>query len=138
MSKRVVNPLVHPGRDDVAAAIAEKRERLKEPPKKYKPLSEQAQLERQLHLANLAMNKYEAKLEKGQELELDEERMFLAHQDSIRKLETTLSALRSKADLTKKSDADLAKEMVLSGMDKEQVLALYEGNQSVETALEKL
>ena len=138
MSKRIVNPLAHPGRDDVAAAIAEKRERLKQPPKKYKSLSEQAQLERQLYLANLAMNKYEAKLEDGREVEPEEERLFLQHQDSLRKLEMALSALRSKADLTKKSDADLAKEMVLSGMDKEQVMALYEGNDAVERALEKL
>jgi len=121
-----------PGADLIDQALRQ-RKRGRGP--RPKPLSEVAQLERQLYLANLALDKYEQRLEHGVELTPEEERLFLAHQDSLRKLETTLAALKAKADLSKKSDVDLAREMLAAGMEKEQVLALYENNESVRDAL---
>lgn len=97
--------------------------------------NEITRVEQQLQLAYAALGKYSRRLASGDDLCLEEERMMLAHQDSIRKLETTLAALKSKADLTKKTDVDLAVELVRGGMDREQVMALYEGNREVEEAL---
>lgn len=127
-----------PARDSVVEAIKERKQRMAEPqkaPTEHKPLTELAQLERQLYLANLALNKYQTKLEGGIELTPEEERLFLAHQDSIRKLETTLSALRSKKDYAGLSSVKLACEMVASGIPREEVLALYPDNEKVKEAL---
>lgn len=129
-------------RDVVADAIREKRlkrvERAKAQgklPEDYKPPTEIEQLTRQLYLASLALNKYQEKLEDGEALTPEEERLFLAHQDSVRKLETTLSALRAKRDMKKKTDPELALEMVRAGVSKEQVLSMYPGNNHVRKAV---
>lgn len=127
------------GRKVVAEALKERSERREKLRKgdwragegDYKGLSSVAQLERQLYLANLALNKYEDRLRSGEELDLQEEGMFLKHQDSVRKLETTLSALRAKADLSTKNDPELAMEMLNAGLKKPQVLSMYPNNPHV-------
>lgn len=116
------------GATTVTRAIAERKERLAAPPQAketYKALTEIAQVERQVYLANLALNKFEVKLEAGEALNDAEDRAFLLHQDSLRKLTTTLSALRSKADLSKAKDHELAKGMLEAGITGEHVLVLY-------------
>ena len=138
MSNRRV---VHSAITEVTEAIKARKARMAEPqraPLEHKPLGEQQMLERQLYLANLALNKYQTKLEAGIELNPEEERLFLAHQDGIRKLETTHTALRSKANLGKKKDHELAQDMVRSGIPKDQVLALYPDDRRVANALEEL
>ena len=131
--------LVAGAAESVAAAIAERKARLKAPPKsrdKYKPLTEVAQLERQVYLANQALNKYEVKLEDGEELDPQEETKFLQHQDSLRKLTTTLQSLRAKADISKKTDKELAQEMLEAGIDKETVLSMYADDPATTRAIE--
>lgn len=114
--------------ETITEALRERKEKLSQAPvekPKYKPLTEVAQLERQVYLANLALNKYETRLEEGDELTPEEERVFLSHQDSLRKLEVTLSALRAKADPSKKTDEGLAIAMLEAGMPKDVVRQLY-------------
>jgi hypothetical protein len=63
-------------------------------------LSYKERLERRLRMADLALQMYEVKLEKfaqtknpNDALSPEEQRLFLAHQDSVRKLEATLAQL---------------------------------------------
>lgn len=97
----------------------------KEAPKDRKTLTELARIERQLHLADLALNYYQEKLEKGISLDPEEQRLFLAHQDSLRKLEMSRAALVAKADHAKKTDIELAMDMKNKGMTREQVLLFF-------------
>jgi uncharacterized protein YjiS (DUF1127 family) len=121
--------------------LAEAIERAKEPvlsrtlPEKRREVSELARIDRQLHLADLALNQYQDQLERGLTMEPEVQRLFLAHQDSIRKLEMARAALVAKADLTKKTDLEIAKSMVAKGMDRESVLALFTGNGDVQEGL---
>jgi hypothetical protein len=90
------------------------------------PLSELDRVKRQLRVAFAILRRYEILVAEG-ELNSDQERLLNQQQDLIRKLETTYSALKSKADMGKKSDLDVAKDLLKSGLSREQVLALYEG-----------
>lgn len=116
-------------------------ERSKEPvqsltvPVKRREVSELARIDRQLHLADLALNQYQQSLEKGLTMEPEVQRLFLAHQDSIRKLEMARAALVARADLSKKTDLQIAKSMVAKGMDREHVLTMFAGNTEVEEGL---
>ncbi len=100
-------------------------------PVRLQSLGELERVTRQLDLASLALNKYQRKLESKQELTYDEERMFLMHQDSIRKLEVSLSQLKSKSDNKKKSDLDISLEMIDRGMDFEDVIRVFGGNKDL-------
>lgn len=100
-------------------------------PVRLKSLGELERVTRQLDLAQLALNKYQGKLERGQELTYDEERMFLMHQDSIRKLEISLSQLKSKNDNKKKTDLDISLEMIDRGMDFDDVIRVFGGNKDL-------
>lgn len=125
----------------VAKALKAKKERLKQPPAvkaKPKALSTEGQLERSIYLTNLALNKYEVKLEDGDELTPEEERVFMSLLDTIRKLEATLSAIRAKADKNDMGPVEIAKGLVDTGMDIDEVIAMYPGNKGVKAALEKL
>lgn len=122
--------------NDLAAELRQRRQRRQGGQSQdYKPLSEETQLERQLYLANLALDKYEKMLERGDEMEPEQERLFLAHQDSVRKLEATLSAMKARADLSKKTDKQIAIELVESGISYQQVREMYDGNHIVLDAL---
>ena len=117
--------------------LAEAIQKAKEPvqsltvPTKRREVSELARIDRQLHLADLALNQYQKDLEKGLTLEPEVQRLFLAHQDSIRKLEMARAALMARADLSKKSDLQIAQAMLARGMDKEAVKTMFSANQDV-------
>lgn len=68
-------------------------------PSRTLSLTYEQRLERQIEMASLALNKYERKLRNGIDLNIDEERMMISQQDSLRKLETTLQALNAKQHL---------------------------------------
>jgi hypothetical protein len=125
----------------VTKAIEARKKRLQQPPAvppKNKQLSSEAQLERQIYLANLAMNKYQVRLEDGDELNPEEERVFMSLMDAIRKLEATISGLRAKRQNEQLGPVEIAKGLVETGMEVEDVLNMYPGNEAVKRALEKL
>lgn len=135
-----IRRIVQRSQETIEEALADRKQRRQAPPKAkptYKPLTEVAQLERQVYLANLALNRFEVMLEDGDELNSEEGREFLQHQDSLRKLMTTLSALKAKANLTKKTDKELAVEMLEAGIDKETVLGLYGDDKQVVRAIKE-
>jgi hypothetical protein len=68
-------------------------------------------------------------------MEPEVQRLFLAHQDSIRKLEMARAALVARADLSKKSDLEIARSMVAKGLDRAHVLTMFAGNTEVEEGL---
>jgi hypothetical protein len=91
-------------------------------------LTYEQRLERQIELAALALNKYEKKLRRGVDLNDTEEKTFIQHQDSLRKLETTLQALNAKQHLSDKTDIEVALDMVRNGGTYEQVCAAFSHN----------
>jgi hypothetical protein len=104
----------------------------------HKPLSSEAQLERNIYLTNLALNKYQVKLEDGDELDPVEESRFMQLLDTVRKQEATLMALRAKKKEEHMGPVEVARGLVDTGMDIDEVLKLYPGNKAVVSALEKL
>jgi len=104
-------------------------------PRERKQVSELARIDRQLHLADLGLNQYQLKLERGLTMEPEEQRLFLAHQDSIRKLEMARAALVAKSDLSKKSDLEIAKSMLDKGMEREHVLTIFASSVEVQEGL---
>ena len=68
---------------------------------------------------------------------IEQEKMFLLHQDSIRKLETTLSALKAKADYTKQTDLELAMELQDTGMSLDSLEETYGRFPDIMEALRK-
>jgi hypothetical protein len=97
-------------------------------PSRTLALSYEKRLERQIEMASLALNKYERKLRGGIDLNLDEERMMIAQQDSLRKLETTLQALNAKVTLGDQSDVEVALGMIEHGADFDQACAAFAHN----------
>jgi hypothetical protein len=104
-------------------------------PSERKQVSELARIDRQLHLADLGLNQYQMKLEKGLTMEPEEQRLFLAHQDSIRKLEMARAALVAKSDLSKKTDLEIARSMIDKGMEREHVLTIFSSSIEVQEEL---
>ena len=98
------------------------------PPSGPLSLSYEQRLERQIELSSLALNKYERKLLLGMELNIDEERMMISQQDSLRKLETTLQALNAKVHLDNETDVDVAIRMIDQGADFKQACAAFAHN----------
>jgi hypothetical protein len=124
----------------VAKALKARKERLRQPPAvkpTYKRLSTEGQLERSIHLTNLALNKYEVKLEDGDELTGEEERVFMSLLDTIRKTEATLAGIQAKAKTDDMGPVEIALGLVDTGMDIDDVLAMYPNNKAVGAALEK-
>jgi hypothetical protein len=95
-------------------------------------LTYKERLQRRLEMADLALEKYEKRLCEGKHLEPEEERLFLAHQDSIRKLEATLMALEQK-DLGKehKTDAEYVVDLVDSGWALEDACRMFKHNTKI-------
>jgi len=125
---QTVSDIVHRAGETIEEALDDRKKRRAMPPSdkpRVKPLTEVAALERSVALADLALNKYEVKLEDGDELTPEEERVFLAHQESCRKLQTTLAALRAKLDHGKKTDKELAISMLEADISVEQVREMY-------------
>jgi len=98
-------------------------------------LTYEQRLERQIKMASLALNKYEKKLMSGWELNIDEERMMISQQDSLRKLETTLQALNAKKNLGDESDLDLAMGIWQHTQDFEQACAAFAHNPDLPSEL---
>lgn len=104
-------------------------------PTEKKKLGELERLERQIALSTMALNKYERKLEGDMELTDAEERLFLAHQDSVRKLEVSLSQLKTRSSIQQKSDLDIALEMIDRGMEAEDIMRVFGGNKELASKL---
>jgi len=100
-------------------------------------LTYEQRLERQIELASLALNKYEKKLRAGIDMNLDEERSFIQHQDSLRKLETTLQALNAKQHLDDDTDLEVALGMIDNGGTFEQIVAAFAHNPDLPEQLQE-
>lgn len=124
----------------VQKAIDARRARLQAPPEvkqAHKPMTSEAQLERGIYLTNLALNKYQVKLEDGEEMTPEEERVFMSLLDTVRKQEATLSAIRSKKKQEDMTPTEIALELLETGMDMDEVLNLYSDNKKVQDAIRK-
>ena len=128
-------PVTKPGRRivracDVAEDALTKADLMEEEvtPESTLSLTYEQRLERQIELASLALNKYERKLRAGIDLNIDEERLMISQQDSLRKLETTLQALNAKQHLDDKTDLDVALNMIDSGATVDQAVAAFAHN----------
>jgi hypothetical protein len=97
-------------------------------PSRILALTYEQRLERQIEMSSMALNKYENKLRRGMDLTIDEERMMISQQDSLRKLETTLQALNAKQHLGDETDLDVALRMVEQGAGFEQACAAFGHN----------
>lgn len=92
-------------------------------------LTYEQRIQRQIEMASLALNKYEKKLRAGIDLNIDEERLMISQQDSLRKLESTLQTMNAKVSLDDKSDLDLALSLMDDkGLDYETVCRLFKHN----------
>jgi hypothetical protein len=104
-------------------------------PSRVLALTYEQRLERQIELSSLALNKYERKLRAGIDLNIDEERLMISQQDSLRKLETTLQALNAKQHLGDETDLDVALRMIEQGADFEQACAAFGHNPELPVVL---
>lgn len=100
-------------------------------------LTYEQRLERQIELSSLALNKYERKLRNGIDLNIDEERLMISQQDSLRKLETTLQALNAKQHLGDEDDLDVALRMIDQGASYEQACAAFGHNPELPALLKE-
>jgi len=135
-----VRRIVDGPKTSIQEALEQRQKRRQAPIIKpeHKPLSSEAQIERGIYLSNLALNKYQVKLEDGDELLPEEERVFMSLLDTVRKQEATLMALRAKKREEHMGPVEVAKGLVDTGMSIDEVLKLYPNNKAVESALEKL
>lgn len=106
-------------------------------------ITDVAELEQQIEDGKMAIAKYRrimkgTKRKPARDLNLDEERMFLSMQDSLRKLRVSLSALRDKETYDNLSEAEIAVDLVKTGMSKEEVLSLYGRFPGVADALKEM
>jgi hypothetical protein len=106
-------------------------------PSRILSLTYEQRLERQIELSSLALNKYENRLRRGIDLTIDEERMMISQQDSLRKLETTLQALNAKQHLGDETDLDVALRMVEQGADFDQACAAFGHNTDLPALLKE-
>lgn len=101
-------------------------------------LTYKERLERRLEMADMALIKYEEKLEAGDWLEPEEERLFISHQDSIRKLEATLAALEAKDKGDEnKPDAMYCLDLIDAGWTLEDAAKLYKHNPNILDEIEE-
>jgi hypothetical protein len=106
-------------------------------PSRILSLTYEQRLERQIELSSLALGKYERKLRNGIDLNIDEERLMISQQDSLRKLETTLQALNAKQHLGDETDLDVALRMIEQGADLEQACAAFGHNSDLPALLKE-
>lgn len=101
-------------------------------------LTYRERLERRLEMADMALEKYEHCLSEGKHLEPEEERLFLAHQDSIRKLESTLFQLESKDNRgDSKDDVTLALDLIDAGWKFDDACRAFQHNPSLASKLQE-
>lgn len=102
-------------------------------------LSYKERLERRLEMADMALEKYERRLADGDHLEPEEERLFLAHQDSIRKLESTLFQLEAKdKGGENKTDVELALDLIDAGWTFEDACRAFQHNPTLSAKLQEV
>jgi hypothetical protein len=90
-------------------------------------------------MADMALLKYEERLEAGGYLEPEEERLFLAHQDSIRKLEATLAQLEAKDHAgDTKSDQQLAVDLIDAGWNFDDACRAFQHNPNIRQLVQEL
>jgi len=107
--------------------------------KSVRRLSYKERLQRRLEVADLALIKYEERLESGGYLEPKEERLFLAHQDSIRKLEATLAQLEAKDHAgDTKSDQQLAIDLIDAGWTLDDACRAFQHNPNIRQLVQEL
>ena len=99
-------------------------------------LSDIEELEWQIRIGKRALAKYR-RLMRTRDLNLDEERMMLSHQDSIRKLRMSLAQLKAKEDTSKLKEHEVAERLIQGGMDPADVGALYMQNPEVQKIVRK-
>ena len=112
-------------------------------PEGDKKLNYRARLLRRLRMADMALLKYEVKLERfsqtrfpGDALSPEEERLFIAHQEHVRKLEATLAALDHKAPQEEdKTDVEMSVDLFNLGWSLPDILKLFPHNKTLETEL---
>ena len=132
--------IVQKASESIEEAMADRKKRRAAPPSvpaTYKPLTEVAALERLVWFSDKALQKYEVKFEDGEELNPEEERVFLSQLDNNRKLQTTLQALRAKADHGKKTPVELAVSMLEAGIDLPRVREMYSEDKAVMRAIKE-
>jgi len=126
---------------DTAAAVAAKDFDRPEPATRpsvgeRRRLSYKERLERRLEMADMALEKYEVRLGNGEHLEPEEERLFLAHQDSIRKLESTLFQLEAKdKGGDNKTEVELALDLIDAGWTFDDACRAFQHNPNIATKL---
>jgi hypothetical protein len=105
-------------------------------------LSYKERLRRRLKMADMALEKYEVKLEKfhasqnpNDALTSEEERIFLLHQDSVRKLEATLAQLERQSTEEDQTDLDTALALYDTGITIEFVAEQMSYNPGIEKLL---
>lgn len=122
-------------RDTIKGSLSRAEPSDFEPPRTSRPdlaeavnLTYKKRLQRRLRMADLALEKYERKLEQfhktgnpNHTLTPEEERLFLAHQDSVRKLEATLAQLEHKDKTQETTDLDTALMLYDAGDSFEEV-----------------
>jgi hypothetical protein len=106
-------------------------------PSRTLALGYEKRIERQIEMSSLALNKYERKLRNGTDLNIDEERMMISQQDSLRKLETTLQALNAKKNLEDKTDLEVAQDMIENGATYDQACAAFSHNPDLPAELKE-
>lgn len=107
--------------------------------KSTRKLSYKERLQRRLEMADMALLKYEERLEAGGYLEPEEERLFLAHQDSIRKLEATLAQLEAKDHSgDTKSDQQLAVDLIDAGWSFDDACRAFQHNPNIRQLVQEI
>ena len=121
---------------DAADCVPEKATTIR---KGVRRLSYKERLQRRLEMADMALLKYEERLESGGYLEPEEERLFLAHQDSIRKLESTLAQLEAKDHSgDTKSDQQLAVDLIDAGWAFDDACRAFQHNPNIRILVKEL
>ena len=100
-----------------------------------RPVNDKERLERLIRLSDMVLTPLEARLERGVSLSAEEQRLMVTHQTTIMKLQMSLAALEAKKELGKKSNVELAEDMVRRGMEKQHVLAYFNNSREVQNAI---
>lgn len=138
MSKRRIIPSrkdIDPLDEKEAIQTALRESKLED--EELESLSDIEELEWQIAIGKKALAKYRRSM-KIRELNLDEERMVLAMQDSLRKLRMSLAALKEKQDHSDLKNHEIAALLYKTGMSKEALEEMYEGDKEVARTLERL
>lgn len=122
----------------ITEAIKQRRKVQQTVPPAPKQRTHEAGLEHEIYLAQLGVSQYEHKLEKGEYIPPDEMRIFLTLLNTLRQLKVSLAGIKAREKEEKMGPVEVAKGLVETGMDVEEVLKLYPGDKKVKEALDGL